>query len=150
MKHVFHSAVLISLALLALGCSSEPEKKPEAKKPTFLTLKIQSPLVRTITVDPDGSVADVISGSPAVKFKLSADGLKSLQDLAAKVEWAKIPGEGFKTDSGNPVKDGRVYDLTYGGVTPTRTVHSMDGATEDASFTKLRDAVELDANKAGK
>jgi hypothetical protein len=147
MKHAFHFT--LALGLLAFGCASEPDKKPDNKK-AFLELKIQSPLVRTLSVDGDGNVADVISGSGA-KGKLAAADLKALQDLAAKVEWAKLPADGFKTASGTPVDGGRIYDLTYSGSNLPKPVHSMDGAEkEDESFKKLRDTIETDVNKAAK
>jgi hypothetical protein len=136
---------------VALGCSSEPEKKPEKKpeaKKGFLELKIQSPALRVITVDPDGSIADILTPTRATG-KLSAADLKTLQDLASAVEWDKIPAEGFKTADGKPAGGGRTYDLTYFMMSPAKTVHSMDGAAE-GNFGKLRDAIEVDANKIGR
>ena len=132
---------------VALGCSSAPEKKPEPKK-GFLELRIQSPALRVITVDPDGSVADILTPTRAVG-KLTPADLKTLQDLASAVEWDKIPAEGFKTADGKPAAGGRTYDLTYFMRSPSKTVHSMDGADE-GSFGKLRDAIEVDANKIGR
>lgn len=139
----------LALAALALGCSSEPEKKPEGKKP-FLELRIQSTKLRTISVTSDGGIADVLSGSPALAGKLKPDEWKSLKELATSIDWSKLPLEGFKTPDGNRVAGGRSYDLTYSGTTPPRAVHSMDGAAEVASFTRLRDRLELDANGIGR
>jgi len=137
------------LALVLLGCSSEPEKKPATGKKTFLELKIQSPAVRSITIDGDGGIADILSPL-RVAGKLNPDDLKALKSIATSVEWDKIPVEGFTTAAGKPVEGGRTYDLTYGGLAAPRVVHSMDGAAEVASFTRLREAIEIDANKIGK
>lgn len=157
MRSLPHFALAIAgvLTLVAGGCSSEPEKKPVPATKSFLTLKIDATLKRTITIDTDGAISDVATssgGGPATVSagKLKADDLKLLKEMAASVEWAKIPGDGFKTANGKPVEDGRVYELTYYATTPARTVHSMDGAAEVASFTKLRDTIELDANKIGR
>ena len=147
MRGVAHFTVALALAA-AIGCSSTEEKKPEGKKP-FLELKITPPATRTITVDSEGGIADVLSPSK-VTGKLRPDDLKTLQALAASIEWAKIPNEGFKTADGKPVEGGRTYDLTYSGMTPPKLVHSMDGAAEVTSFTRLRDTIEADANKIGK
>jgi len=155
MRHVRHfnperwrarHLVLVALAIQA-GCSSEPEKKPSGTKP-LLELKMQPP-ARTITVDSLGAISDVISPARA-SGKLAPDELKALKDLAGSIDWAALPAEGFKTADGKPVADGRSYDLTWSGTTPPRTIHSMDGAAEIASFTKLRDRLEFDANKIGR
>jgi hypothetical protein len=145
MRHLPHF-VLVALAIQA-GCSGEPEKKPTATKP-LLELRMQPP-ARTITVDTMGAISDVISPNRA-SGKLAPDDLKALQGLAASIDWAKLPLEGFKTADGKPVEGGRSYTLVYSGTTPPRTVQSMDGAAEVASFTKLRDTIELYANKIGR
>jgi hypothetical protein len=145
MKRAFHFGFVV--ALIVAGCGGE-EPKDDTNK-TLLELKISTGVVRTITVTEGGAIAEVISPSKATG-RLKPTELQELKGLASKVEWAKVPGEGFKTADGNPVAGGRSYDLTYNGITPPKTVHSMDGATEDANFKTLRDTIENDANKIGK
>lgn len=141
--------VVAGLAFSLAACSSEPEKKPAGPpSKAFLELKL-SPPPRTITIEQDGAISDVLSGTTSARSagKLKPEDLKTLKEMAASVEWAKIPNEGFKAEK--PVEGGRTYELTYAGP-PSRTVHSMDGAAEVASFTKLRDTIELEANKIGR
>lgn len=143
--------VVAGLSFALAACSSEPEKKPTPASKALLELKLAPP-PRTITIDQDGAISDVLSGTTSARAagKLKPEDLKTLKEIAASVEWAKIPAEGFKTESGKPVEGGRTYALTYAGLSPARTVQSMDGAAEVASFTKLRDTIELEANKIGR
>ncbi len=140
-------AALFALALVLAGCGGEEKKPAVEEKPTgpIVVLDIQGAIPRTITVERDGTVKDVLKGTPSTG-KLSAEDLKTLNDAGAKVEWAKLPVE-FKTEDGKPVKDGRTYQLTWGGTKPAKIVSSMDGAKEDPNFAKFRDTIELLANK---
>jgi hypothetical protein len=139
------SAVL-ALVLAMAGCGGE-EKKPteEAPKGPIVKLDIQGAIPRTITIERDGTLNDVLKGTPS-NGKLTPEDMKAVNDAGAKIDWAKMPLE-FKTADGKPVKDGRSYTLTWGGTKPARTVTSMDGATEDPAFAKFRDQVEILANK---
>jgi len=150
MRHRLHF-LLVAIGV-AIGCSSTPQEPPRKTASThLLELKIHSSIERRITVEQDGSIADATTGTTAFSAsgKLSPDDLASLKKLAASVDWTTIPGTGFTTADGKPVAGGREYDLTYYGTSPSRIVHSMDGAAEVASFTRLRDTVELYGNKIG-
>lgn len=146
-------AVVFVLELALAGCGGE-EKKPEApkKKTPDVVLTITGGIApaaatsRTITIDPEGAITDQLK-DVKLQGKVSPEDLKTLQDLIAKVDWAKLPIE-FKTADGKLVPDGRAYELLNKSLTPAKIIRSMDGAAdENKDFAKLRDTIELVANK---